>query len=407
MIVHFTITFLIYIFMLIVVFWFCFFIVFYTYLGYGIIIYFLSKYSPFNKDQILPNLADVDLPSLTLCIAAYNEANVISMKMENSLSLRYPKDKLKIVWVIDGSTDESSELLKEYNDVQVLYRAPRLGKTAALNHAMEVIDTEVVVFTDANCLLSNESLYLIGCQFEDPTIGCVSGEKRVEFYDKDGTASKGEGVYWLYESMLKKWDSNYYSAVGAAGELFAIRTSFFKPVSTDVLLDDFMISMRIAEAGHRIAYLPEAYAVERGSLNIEEEKKRKVRIAAGGWQSVWLLKSLFNIFKYGRLSFQYISHRVLRWTITPFALFLLFPINILLVLFSAQQGSVYSLILVFQILFYMLSFVGYLKRDKEHVSKVFFVPFYFVFMNINVIEGLNYLTSKSKSGVWEKSKRKA
>ncbi len=392
--------------MLITIFWILVSIVLYTYLGYALVIYFLAKFFPFkgvNTQDIDPN----DYPTLTLCIAAYNEAEVIPIKMENNLSLCYPKEKLKIIWVIDGSNDNSEILLANYSDIEVLYRKERLGKTAAINHAMEVINSDIVVFTDANCLLSQDSLLIIAKEFEDDTIGCVAGEKRIEFYKEDGIASKGEGSYWLYESLLKRWDSIFYSAMGAAGELFAVRRTLFKPIPLDILLDDFMISMGILKQGYRIAYAPQAYAVERGSLNIEEEKKRKVRIAAGGWQSVWLLKSFLNVAKYGRLSFQYISHRVLRWTITPFALFLLLPLNIIIVLYSnGHLELIYILLLVFQLFFYTLSFIGFMSRHKEQVSKVFFIPFYFVFMNYNAIEGLYYLMNRPKTAVWEKSKRK-
>ncbi|MCI0920531.1 glycosyltransferase family 2 protein [Sphingobacterium rhinopitheci] len=385
-------------------FWACFLLVFYTYVGYALVIYILSKYWPY-KNQLI-NSSSGNLPVLTLCIAAYNEEDIIPIKMDNCLSLNYPSDKLRILWVIDGSNDNSHTILKEYSNIDILFKPERLGKTAALNRAMVHIDTEYVVFTDANCLLSQDALLLIANQFEAKSVGCVSGEKRVAFYDEDTTSSKGEGFYWKYESYLKKLDNQYYTTVGAAGELFAIRTALFEPVEENILLDDFVISMRIARSGYRIAYTPEAYAVERGSLNIEEEKKRKVRIAAGGWQSVILFSNLLNIFKFGKLSFQYISHRVLRWTITPFALFLLLPINIVLVVENHDVSIFYIFTLIAQILFYLLAFIGYLKRDEENIKKVFFIPFYFMFMNVNVIEGLIYLKNKSTSAVWEKSKRK-
>ena len=356
--------------MLYFAFWACVGLVLYTYLGYAVVIYLLAKYRPYNK-KTTKEVVHHDLPNLTLCIAAYNEEDVIPMKMENCLALDYPADKLTILWVIDGSTDSSQAILQNYSRAKVLFRPERQGKTMAIHHAMGEIDTDLVVFTDANCLLSKDSLKLIAWEFEDQEVGCVAGEKRVHYLEEDTSSSKGEGFYWKYESLLKKWDNTYYSTVGAAGELFAIRKQLFKPISPAILLDDFMISMQIAMEGYRIAYLPEAYAVERGSLNIEEEKKRKKRIAAGGWQSVWLLSPLLNIFKYGRLSFQYISHRVLRWTITPFALIFLLPLNYFLAFGQDNISVFYSLIFIFQLLFYTLSFIGYLKRNQENINKIF------------------------------------
>lgn len=392
--------------MLNVVFWSCVIVVIYTYIGYALLIYLLAKYFPYQSEQSPLIEAVQQWPALTLCIAAYNEADIIAMKMDNCLQLDYPADKLTILWVTDGSTDESNLLLNAYPQVKTIFQPERGGKTAAINHAMAVIDTDFVVFTDANCLLSIGALKLIAKQFNDTTVGCVSGEKRVAYEEEDTLSSKGEGFYWKYESLLKKWDNIYYSAVGAAGELFAIRSSLYKPLPTHILLDDFMISMQIAREGYRIAYLPEAYAVERGSLNIEEEGKRKVRIAAGGWQSVGLLSDLLNVFTYGRLSFQYISHRVLRWTITPFALFLLIPLNFVLIFTQEEHSFFYVFIFFLQVIFYVLAAIGYRKRNEEHVPKLFFVPFYFVFMNINVFEGLIYLKNKTNAAIWEKSKRK-
>lgn len=391
--------------MYLVVFMICAFIVFYTYLGYGMLIYFLARWFPY-KSITIPELNAQEFPAVTLFIAAYNEAEIIEEKMANSLALDYPTNRLKIFWVIDGSTDASEEILRKYTNVKVLYSPERRGKTAAINHGMAHVEDPIVVFTDANCMLNKEALKRIVKQFEDPTIGCVSGEKRIAFQQDDTVSSKGESAYWKYESFLKEKDFAYYSAVGAAGELFAIRTVYFEEMPENTLLDDFMLSMRIAQKGLRIAYTPDAYAVERGSSNMEEESKRKQRIAAGGWQSIGRLLPLLNFFVYGRLSFQYVSHRVLRWSIAPIALFVLLPISWLL---AGEHGrsliNVFTVILYMQIAFYLCAVVGYLSRNQPQVSKVFFIPYYFVFMNANVLMGIWYLIN-STGGAWEKSKRK-
>lgn len=391
--------------MYLVVFMICAFIVFYTYLGYGMLIYVLARWFPY-KSITIPELNAQEFPAVTLFIAAYNEAEIIEEKMANSLALDYPTNRLKIFWVIDGSTDASEEILRKYTNVKVLYSPERRGKTAAINHGMAHVEDPIVVFTDANCMLNKEALKRIVKQFEDPTIGCVSGEKRIAFQQDDTVSSKGESAYWKYESFLKEKDFAYYSAVGAAGELFAIRTVYFEEMPENTLLDDFMLSMRIAQKGLRIAYTPDAYAVERGSSNMEEESKRKQRIAAGGWQSIGRLLPLLNFFVYGRLSFQYVSHRVLRWSIAPIALFVLLPISWLL---AGEHGrsliNVFTVILYMQIAFYLCAVVGYLSRNQPQVSKVFFIPYYFVFMNANVLMGIWYLIN-STGGAWEKSKRK-
>ncbi|WP_294346775.1 glycosyltransferase family 2 protein [Sphingobacterium sp.] len=388
------------------VFWTCIFLVLYTYIGYAIVIYTLARVFPYPIKERAQNSDRHELPPLTLFITAYNESEIIPDKMLNCLALDYPKDKLNILWVIDGSTDDSRELLAKYPMVKIIGSAHRKGKTAAVNHGMEYVKTPIVVFSDANCLLNAGALKIIARQFEDPTIGCVSGEKRVAFDNDDTVSSKGEGAYWKYESLLKRLDFEFYSAVGAAGELFAVRTELFAAMEEDTLLDDFMLSMRIALKGYRIAYTADAYAVEYGSLNMEEEGKRKRRIAAGGWQSIGRLIPLLNIFKFGKLSFQYISHRVLRWSVTPFALFALFPLSAILGYRNSSSFNVFYVIFALQCLCYLCAALGYARRNNPNSSKLFYIPYYFLFMNINVMRGIYYLFSRRFVGGWEKSQRK-
>ena len=311
-------------------FWFGLFIVFYTYIGYGILLYLIVHIKETVKKKAIHPLP-ASLPDVTLFIAAYNEEDIVRQKMENCRDLSYPSDKLRIVWVTDGSDDHTNERLAAYEDVSVFFTPERKGKTEALNRGMQYVSTPYVVFTDANTMLNTEAIKEIVRCFSNPKVGCVAGEKRVDTQSAQG-ATAGEGFYWKYESALKDLDDRLYSAVGAAGELFAIQTRLFEQMPSDTLLDDFILSLRIAAKGYKIAYCKEAYATETTSLNMKEEEKRKIRIAAGGLQSVWRLRGLFNIFRYGMLSFQYISHRVLRWTLTPLMLFLLLPVNLILAL---------------------------------------------------------------------------
>ena len=343
------------------------------------------------------------LPEATLLIAAYNEEAIVASKMVNCRQLDYPADKLRLVWITDGSNDNTNERLKEYPEVTVLYQPRRQGKTAALNRAIPYVKTPYVIFTDANTMLNKGAIKEIIRQFSDPRVGCVAGEKRVEIQAEQG-ATAGEGIYWKYESALKRLDYRLYSTVGAAGELFAIRTSLFEQMPPDTLLDDFILSLRIAMRGYKIADSKEAYALESASLNMREEEKRKVRISAGGLQSVWRLRGLLNIFRYGILSFQYISHRVLRWTLTPVVLFALLPLTLLL---ACTGHTLYTVILALQLAFYLLGYLGY-KMEKRNIrNKLLFIPYYFLFMNINVIRGYSYLAKHKGTGAWEKAKRGA
>jgi cellulose synthase/poly-beta-1,6-N-acetylglucosamine synthase-like glycosyltransferase len=387
-----------------ITFWLSLIIVFYTYLGYGIVLYLLVKIKElFSKQKTKALPVKEELPEVTLFITAFNEEAVVKDKMDNCLALDYPQDKLKIVWVTDGSNDNTNELLKAYPEVTVLFQPERQGKTAALNRGMRFISSSIVIFTDANTMINREAIMEITGEFSDSKVGCVAGEKRIAAKDKDGAAGGGEGIYWKYESTLKVLDSRLYSAVGAAGELFAIRRELFEEMERDTLLDDFILSLRIAQKGYKIAYCDKAYAIESASASMNEEEKRKVRIAAGGLQSIWRLRSLLNIFRYGTLSFQYISHRVLRWSLTPVLLFLMLPLNIILV--SHMSTDIYTVLLFLQVLFYVLGLWGYYLSTRQIKNKILFIPYYFLFMNVNVFKGFIYLKNKNINGIWEKANR--
>lgn len=384
-----------------IIFWILIGIIFYTYLGYGIVLFLLIRIKRFFSKKESFQVNETDLPEVTLLIAAYNEQDYVKTKVENTLQLNYPAEKLHQIWVTDGSTDKTPELLAAYPEVEVLHKPERNGKIAAMNRGIKFVKTPIVIFSDANTLLGKESIIKIAGMFSNVNTGCVSGEKRIMNDDKEAASAAGEGIYWKYESTLKKWDAEIYSAVGAAGELFAIRTALFNEVEPDTLLDDFIISLRVAMKGYKIDYDPEAYAIETASANVKEELKRKIRIAAGGIQSVVRLYPLLNIFKYGMLSFQYISHRVLRWTVTPVALLLVLVLNIVLI----PVSDLYTIIMTLQVLFYLSAFTGWILENKKLKVKIFFIPYYFFIMNYAVFMGFGRYIRKAQSVNWERAKR--
>ena len=388
-----------------IVFWIALFIVFYTYIGYGILLYIIIRLKRLfvgrPHEAVLP--ADEELPTMTLMICAYNEEDIVKEKMANTLALDYPKDKFRIMWVTDGSNDHTNELLAAYPEVDIVFSPERRGKTAALKHGLRELKTRYVAFTDANTMINTGALREIARLFSDPTVGCVSGEKRVAARKAGEMASEGEGLYWRYESTLKRWDSELYSAMGAAGELYAIDPKLCREVPDEALLDDFMLSMYVVQAGKRIAYTSDAYAREYGSANIYEESKRKRRIAAGGLQSIWWLRSMLNPLRQPLVTFQYVSHRVLRWSITPVAMVLLLIVNIALVAMGA--GTFYTVMLILQTLFYLMALAGWLTNRFGYKNKLLYTAYYFMFMNFNVFRGMAYLRSHGKSGAWEKAKR--
>jgi len=388
-----------------IIFWVCIGIVVYTYVGYGFVLYLMVRIKRlFRKPSKPVPPAEDAWPDVTLLICAYNEESIIDDKMQNTRALDYPEGKLHVVFATDGSNDNTNERLAAYPEVTVLYRPERMGKTAALNRAIPYVQTSLVIFTDANTHLNTQAIKEIVTCFEDKKVGCVAGEKRIEVRTEDGVAAGGEGAYWKYESTLKKWDSELCSTMGAAGELFAIRTELFEPMDLNMLLDDFIMSMLIVKRGYKIEYCKEAYACENGSADLSEEKKRKIRISAGGLQSIWKLKSLLNPFRYGIVSFQLLSHRFLRWSITPFCLIALIPLNLFIIF--ERSHWLYITIWALQCMFYLLAAIGYSDEQNGKKRTITFIPCYFLFMNLNVFGGIRYLIKKKKgTGAWEKAKR--
>jgi cellulose synthase/poly-beta-1,6-N-acetylglucosamine synthase-like glycosyltransferase len=390
-----------------IIFWVFLFIVFYAYIGYGIILFILVKLKSLlssNKES-LSVVKDYE-PEVTLYVTAFNEKDYVKMKVENSLNLDYPKNKLKLIWVTDGSNDGTPEALSNYPEVTVYHEDERRGKIMAMNRGIQFIKTPLVVFSDANTLLSNDAIRRIVNLFANPKTGCVSGEKRIMKGTTEAAAGAGEGLYWKYESTLKRWDAKLYSVVGAAGELFAVRTELFEEVEPDTLLDDFIVSLRIAMKGYTIQYDPEAYAMETSSANVKEELKRKIRISAGGIQSIVRLRALLNIFRYGILSFQYISHRVLRWTLAPLGLLLILISNALL---AWKMGfldlNMYSVLFWLQLVFYAMALLGWYLQNKQIKVKILFIPYYFFIMNLSVYLGFARYIRKKQSVNWERAKR--
>lgn len=382
------------------IFWISLILIVYTYLGYGFLVYLLSKLRKTRKP--LHYKTDEEFPPATLIVAAYNEEDFIEKKIENTLKLDYPEGKLKLLFVTDGSDDRTPEIIKKYPEIELHHQPERRGKINAVNRIMKKVTTPIVVFSDANTFLNTKVLRKLIRHYKNPEVGGVAGEKRVLKNDQDNAAGTGEGFYWKYESFLKKKDSDLSSVMGAAGELFSVRTPLFEPPEANMVIEDFYISMKIVSKGFQFVYEPDAYAIETASASIAEEWKRKVRIAAGGFQAIVKLKGLLNFFRYGIISFQYISHRVLRWTLAPLALLTVLISNIIL----ATTGDVlYQGLLAAQILFYALALLGYVFRNKGVTIKGFFVPFYFIVMNLSVYKGFFRFLFGKQSVIWEKARR--
>jgi len=384
------------------VFWISLIVLFYSYLGYGLIIFLLNNTRVLFSRRI--RHLQTDKIPVTLIVTAYNEARFLPQKISNTLAIDYPADKLTILFVTDGSSDNSTELISKFPSVQLMHLPERRGKYAAVKRAMQQVKTPIVVFSDANTMLNPECINRIVSHYTDQKVGGVAGEKKIMRNNYASAVGEAEGLYWQYESFMKQQDAELYTVVGAAGELFSIRSSLFTPLDDNIILDDFVISMQVCLQGYKIRYEPDAFATELPSASLKEEERRKVRISAGAYQSLRYLKAVMNPLRHPLLSFQFISRRLLRWIFCPVFLMILFFSNCWLVLFD-PGNRIYDLLLLGQVLFYLFALFGWLFVRSGKRAGLFTIPFYFVFMNYCLVKGFIRYIGGKQSVLWEKSLR--
>jgi biofilm PGA synthesis N-glycosyltransferase PgaC len=401
------------------------FIVFYNYAGYAILVYLFNKLKknnyhprmpedsrnpatgPADTTPVNPATGPADTtpfyPTVSFIVAAYNEEDCISQKIINSLEQDYPKDRLEILFITDGSSDRTPEIVLQYPAVRLLHLPERNGKSAALNRAVRETKQDILIFSDANTILNPDATKNIVRHYRNHRTGGVAGEKKVLSASPSNEVGAGEGLYWKYESFLKQLDSDFYSVVGAAGELFSLRRDLYEQLPHTVILDDFVLSLKTAGKGYPIRYEPEAYAMELPSFSLKDEEKRKVRIAAGGFQAIGMLLPLLAFWKNPRLSFLYISHRVLRWTLSPLCFILAFISNAVLAFFD--PGIIPKIFFTGQLLFYGTAILASLLPALQTRSKLARLTYYFVFMNVSVIRGFFRFLRRKQAGTWERSRR--
>jgi cellulose synthase/poly-beta-1,6-N-acetylglucosamine synthase-like glycosyltransferase len=395
-----------------IIFWISLFLIFYSYVGYGILVWIIvkiksaigSRRSAIGSRQSAILETGQQCPAVALVVAAYNEEDFILEKIQNTLALDYPKDKLELIFITDGSNDNTPAIIGQFPEILLLHQPARQGKVAAMNRAIQHVQSPLVIFCDANTLLNTACIREIVKHYEDPQVGGVAGEKKILQRGKDAAAAAGEGLYWKYESFLKRLDSDLYTTVGAAGELFSVRKSLFEKAPEGTIIEDFVQSLKLVINGYVVRYEPNAYAAEAPSASIKDEMKRKVRICAGAFQAMILLKELFNMFRYPVASFQFISHRILRWTVCPVALITLLISNILIVVMGAG-GWFYQVVLVLQALFYIMGITGWIYASRDIRLKAVYIPFYFLFMNLSVFIGFSRFMRNKQTVLWEKAAR--
>jgi biofilm PGA synthesis N-glycosyltransferase PgaC len=405
------------------------FLIFYNYIGYIIPIYLLNRLNRSARGTQTPAPPErpEDWPTISFIVASYNEQDCIREKIANSLDQHYPEGKLEFIFITDGSSDKTPEIASSFTRIRTLHDPERRGKSAAINRAVTFARNEILIFSDANTLLNRDATANIARHYLDPKVGGIAGEKRVLSTTADTTGTPGnpgtpgtrgtpgaannpaaevgesEGLYWKYESFLKKEDSTFYSVVGAAGELFSLRTNLYEPLPHHIILDDFVLSLRVAQKGFRVLYEPDAYAMELPSFSMADEQKRKIRIAAGGFQAIGLLSPLLAFWRSPRLSYLYISHRVFRWALSPLCLIIAFCSN--LILFITHPNWTYGLLLAAQTALYGMAALTSLFPTLKKKSRLIKLGSYFVFMNVSVVLGFFRFLRGRQAATWEKARR--
>ncbi len=373
-----------------ILFWITLAIVLYVYIGYPILLLTISLFYQKKVDK-----ASIT-PTVTLIISAYNEEKSIKGKIENTLSLDYPKDRLEIIVVSDCSTDRTDDIVKGFypQGVKLLRLEQRMGKTAGLNRAVKEASGEIIVFTDANAFYKKDALLKLVRNFNDPQIGCVTGESR--YVENKNSPSAGcEGMYWNYENVIKYLESKVGSVVCGDGAIYAIRKELYQTLDNNDIADT-LTPVQIVLKGFRNVYEPEAICFEEATQTFQDEFRRKVRISSRAWNSLMKIEGLLNPFRNGFFSIQVLSHRILRWLI-PFFLIPLFLLNIPLM----EKHIIYKIIFLSQTLIYLLAMIGFFLKDKIKGISLIYIPYYFVMVNAALFIGVLKGIQGNAPATWE------
>jgi len=390
-----------------ILFWAAVAAIIYTYVGYPVVLFLLSSISQMIRDfrflltrgERRSTLGESDdWPTVTLIISAYNEENIIDRRIRNSLELDYPRDKLEIIVASDGSTDATNDIVGSYSEhgVKLINRPDRRGKVFVLNRTVPKAAHEIVVLSDANTMCEPDALRHLVSPFCNDNVGVVVGEMVLESANQE---HKGESHYWRYEAILKLMENKLRAILGANGGFYAIRKELFVPVPDSTLNDDFVIPLKIVEKGYQQVYSTEARVTEKTAVDVGTEFARHKRIAAGNFQSIFMLWRLLNPFR-GYIAFTFVSHKIMRWC-APFFMIAAFAANIPLL---AESLRCYGVLFVLQLLFYGGAWLGG-QSDNPLLRKLCATQYYFVSMNIGMLQGfLNFLRGSQKV-TWEKAPR--
>jgi len=368
-------------------------LVLYTFLGYPAIVALLARVRP-RPVRSSPSFQ----PTVSIVILAYNEADVIREKLENTRALDYPGDRLEVVVVADGSDDRTAEVAAEVDGVRVLHEPERRGKLAAMNRGAAVAQGEILVFSDANNSYSPNALRELLAPFADPSVGVVTGRKAID----DGSGrplDRAEGLYWRYESKIKEWETRAGSVTGVAGEILAFRRDAFPTPRPGTMNEDFAQAMLAALSGWRVVYASNALSLERASATVADEAVRRSRLVTGRGQALRALLPL-AVRRNPRYAWQVASHKGLR-PLVPFALVVAALSNAAL-----ARGRPWARgMLALQVAFYAVAAMGWGRERRGRRSRWLYLPYYFCRMNLATLVGVRNFAARRHEAVWAKVRR--
>ena len=374
------------------------FLTVYVYAGYFILLLILEKLLPSP-----PPPSATDLPSVSLIIAAFNEEDVIRKKLENTRELDYPREKLQVMVVADGSSDATAVIAQEFEGegVVVLFSPERKGKSAAINRGVQEASGDILVFSDANAYYLPDALQNLLLHYADETVGCVSGKKTVR--ESDSQIAESEGLYWRFESSLKKLETRTGSTVGVVGEMNSLRRTLFEPIPGHIINDDSFLALRILSQAYRVVYEPRAVSWETSAATTSDEIKRRQRINAGRYQQMfmfglWTGMPLFTMFKL-------ISHKFFR-LLLPFFMIGAFLFNTLL-LFMPDRPLLMLVLWFLQFAAYDAALMGYVLEKAGKKNKLLSALYYIVSSNIASLRGFFRYITGQQTVLWEKANRSA
>ena len=373
-----------------IVFWSTVFMIFYTYFGYPLLIMLVSL---FVNNKV--NRNDFE-PEVTFLITAYNEEKDIKGKLKNTLELDYPRSKLEIIVASDASSDNTDAIVREFaaQGVKLLRVEGRLGKTEVQNQAVKTAKGQIIVFSDATTRYEKSAVRKLVRNYFDEKVGAVSG--RYKYYDPNNSSvGAGTVAFWDYENFIKMKQTQIMTITGCCGCIYSVRKEAYAPLPRDII-SDLVEPLKVLEKGYRIVFEPEAIAYETTCQSSNEEFKMRVRVISRGMSGMLYMKRLFNPFKYGFVSFQLISHKILRWMIF-FFLIVLFAVSA----FSFNKGTFYKISFVLQALFYLLALAGFLTDSLPRKIKIFSFPLYFCVVNIASVLAFFRTLTKKKDITWQ------